>query len=509
MSIKEGGVMQGCKSFEEKLFYTFSLSDRIPENNFYRRLKSILDLSFIRKYTIHYYGKEGQSSIDPVVFFKLMLIGYMENIASDRKIVEQASMRMDMLYFLNYNIDEPLPWHSTLSRTRKLYGEELFLKVFNHILELCVHAGMVDGKIQAIDSALVKANASMHSLRNVKLASQKYYKQLNDAEEQESQDVHSCAYPAASHDPRRQSNNIHVSRTDPDAKLSTKHGRPITLNYLAQISVDVSSHIICGALGIYANIKDSRCLPYILRQTIENLSRNEIEIKKVLADTNYSSGESLKYLENNGIVGYIPCTNNYKPTREGFVYNAENDYYVCRMNKKIIFRYIHKAGNSQKEARIYRSSVEDCKECPLRNQCIKSKSQNAKELSTTVDRPYYDRAYERVHSSIGRKMKKLRSSTVEPVLGTLLDYRAMRRVRTRGIGLANKHVVLAAMAYNLKKLMKHKYYKPVIEVAIATNNLQKHINWLLREKLWMSVQYIVLLVHKTDNSDTYIHWRYY
>lgn len=139
--------MQGYKPFEEKLFYTFSLSDRVPENNFYRRLKSVLDLSFIRKHTMCYYVKEGQPSIDPVVFFKFMLIGYLENLALDRKIFEQASMRLDMLHFLNYNIDEPLPWLSTLSRTRKLYGEELFLKIFNHILGICVHAGMVDGKI--------------------------------------------------------------------------------------------------------------------------------------------------------------------------------------------------------------------------------------------------------------------------------------------------------------------------------------------------------------------------
>lgn len=66
-----------------------------------------------------------------------MLIGYMENIVSDRKIVEQASMRMDMLYFLNYNIDEPLPWHSTLSRTRKLYGEELFKSIQSYIRTMC------------------------------------------------------------------------------------------------------------------------------------------------------------------------------------------------------------------------------------------------------------------------------------------------------------------------------------------------------------------------------------
>ena len=165
--------MQGYKSYEEKLFYTFRLSERVPVNNFYRRLKGVLDLSFIRKYTQEYYGNEGQTSIDPVVFFKLMLIGYLENIPSDRKIVEQTGIRLDMLYFLNYNIDEPLPWHSTLSRTRKPYGEELFLKVFNHILELCIKVDIVDGRTQAIDSTLIKANASMVSLRvNLKIAGQ-------------------------------------------------------------------------------------------------------------------------------------------------------------------------------------------------------------------------------------------------------------------------------------------------------------------------------------------------
>ena len=119
--------MQGKKQYNEKLFLSFRLSDRIPNDNFYRRLKEVLDLSFITKQTQQYYGNEGQKSIDPVVFFKLMLIGYIENLNSDRKIIEHASMRMDMLYFIDYDIDEILPWHSTLSRTRKLYGDELFL----------------------------------------------------------------------------------------------------------------------------------------------------------------------------------------------------------------------------------------------------------------------------------------------------------------------------------------------------------------------------------------------
>lgn len=118
--------MQGNKHYQEKLFTNFQLSDRVPEDNFYRRLKSILDLSFVKQATAPYYGTEGQQSIDPIVFFKLMLVGYLENLASDRRIITTASMRLDILFFIGYNIDEPLPWHSTLSRTRQLYGEDIF-----------------------------------------------------------------------------------------------------------------------------------------------------------------------------------------------------------------------------------------------------------------------------------------------------------------------------------------------------------------------------------------------
>ena len=157
-------VMQGKKDYTEKLFTQFQLSDRVPKHNFYRRLKATLDLSFIRNATQAYYGSEGQQSIDPEVFFKLILVGYLENLNSDRKIIDHARMRLDVLYFIGYDIDEELPWHSTLSRTRQLYGEEVFLQLFQKVLSLCVSKGMVGGKRQAIDSAYIKANASMDSL---------------------------------------------------------------------------------------------------------------------------------------------------------------------------------------------------------------------------------------------------------------------------------------------------------------------------------------------------------
>lgn len=98
------------------------------------------------------------------MFFKLILVGYIENLNSDRKIIEHARMRLDILFFIGYDIDEELPWHSTLSRTRDLYGEEVFKDLFKNVLSLCVHKGMVGGKRQAIDSAYIKANASLDSL---------------------------------------------------------------------------------------------------------------------------------------------------------------------------------------------------------------------------------------------------------------------------------------------------------------------------------------------------------
>ena len=106
--------MQGKKVYSEKLFSNFQLSQRVPKTNFYRRLKEVLNLSFLYNETKKYYGSCGQKSIDPVVFYKICLVGYLENIISDRKLIEHCTMRLDILYFLGFDIDEELPWHSTL-----------------------------------------------------------------------------------------------------------------------------------------------------------------------------------------------------------------------------------------------------------------------------------------------------------------------------------------------------------------------------------------------------------
>jgi transposase len=474
--------MQGKKEYSEKLFHSFQLSQRVPENNFYRQLKRTLDLRFISQQTKLYYGTEGQQSIDPEVFFKLMLVGYLENLNSDRKIIEHASMRLDILFFIGYDIDEPLPWHSTLSRTRKLYGENIFLSLFRKVLALCISKGMVSGKRQAIDSAYIKANASMDSLVEKEVVSdtQTYLDELNENDEerpvvtQQTKKMveqhhawkkkayrgmpgHRANEGSTTDDDNRirpfyLSNHTHYSPTDLDARISTKPGKPRQLNYSGQISVDTKSHVICGAMADFADKRDSQSLPSILANTIDNLKQHDIKIKEVLADTGYSSGGALKTLEFHNITGYIPNFGQYKPTREGFTYDPKNDRYICSQGTHLIYKktYADVKGNVKKQ---YRSSRTHCKACPLRATCIGKSFE--KTIEDTIDKPYYDRMHERMQTEKARIMRKVRQSTVEPVLGTLVNFLNMKRINTRGLAQANKHVLMAALAYNLKKYMKY------------------------------------------------------
>jgi len=468
--------MQGKKHLIPKLFTSFQLSDRVPEDNFYRRLKEAIDLRWLYKATSKYYGTEGQESIDPLVFFRLMLIGYLENIGSDREIMRTVSLRLDMLYFIGYNIDEALPWHSTLSRTRQLYGEEVFKKLFKEILQQCIDKGMVSGKRQSIDSVLVKANASMDSViaKEILSDAEQYADELKEdnniqqlpQEQKKTEDAKQTGLKICNKEEtknetedksnqskKRLSNETHYSPTDPDARISTKTNKPVHLNYLGQLSVDTAHHVITNIEAHHADKRDSECLTAVLMNTVNNLKETgDLKVEEVICDGNYSSGETLGYLEQERITGYIPNPGQYKSEREGFIYHSQGDYYICPQGAVLSYKntYPDRDGYLKKE---YRSNAKDCKQCPLREQCLGTHSRQ-KKVTDTVDKPLYDRMHARMQTPRGQRMKKIRQSTVEPVIGTLVNYLAMRKVNTKGIKQANKCMIMAAVAYNIKKMMK-------------------------------------------------------
>ena len=138
--------MQGKKKLQPQLFYQIVIEKLVPADNYYRVLNSSLDLGYLYRDTKRFYGTEGQQSIDPIVFYKILLVGYLNNINSDRALLRYCADSLSIRLFLGYDLEEQLPYHSTISRTRQLYGEDVFLKLFQQVLKLCIDKGMVRGK---------------------------------------------------------------------------------------------------------------------------------------------------------------------------------------------------------------------------------------------------------------------------------------------------------------------------------------------------------------------------
>jgi hypothetical protein len=258
--------------------------------------------------------------------------------------------------------------------------------------------------------------------------------------------------------PKYLSNHTHYSPTDPDAKISVKPGKARQLNYSGQLAVDDAHHVIIGACASSSGSKDSVIFPDIMDQTLENCSVNQIPTDEVLADAGYSSGEALKYCKEKGINAFIPNFGQYKPQREGFVFNKEENRYECTKeggNHAFLPYKDTKTDSKGYTKKIYRSSERDCKNCPLRAQCC-GKMTKFKKLDDTIHKPLYDEMHDKLKRDpdYTRFLTKRRSSRVEPVLGTLINFHNMKRVNTRGIKNANKHVLMAALTYNLKKYLK-------------------------------------------------------
>ena len=495
--------MQGKKTYQEKLFNQFQLSDRVPLTNFYRRLNEVLDLQFLYGLTQEYYGSSGQKSIDPIVFFKLCLVGYLENIISDRKLMDHCSMRLDILYFIGYDIDEELPWHSTISRTRQLFPEAVFEEVFTRILTLCIDKGMVSGHTQAIDSAPVKANASMDSLelrvpaeeleahlqkirhissvdkpvpiRKAKNNKASKTQQSLTATAKELQALQTRNKKWAKDQDQRPgsgnkgskytSNKTHYSPTDPDARISVKPGKARKLNYQSQLSVDTANHVITDIAAYHADKKDNQYLQDIAKRLQKRLWKQGLVWQNCVADTGYSSGENYAFLEQRNLQSFIPPHGTYKGGPTGFVYQEAEDHYICPQGKIIPFTkvFIEKKSNTKKKE--YRASKKVCIDCPIRSSCL-GKSSQEKRLTVTYYRPEYERNNARVNSKQGRYMKSKRQSTVEPVFGTLTQFMGLRKINTIGIQQANKVMHLAAIAYNLKKYLKFVKKTPISNLGV-------------------------------------------
>jgi len=141
-----------------------SLEDLVPEDNFYRRLQEKLDLSFVRELVEDRYAASGRPSVDPEVFFRLQLVMFYEGIRSERELMRIVADRLSLRWYVGYDLFEPLPDHSSLTRIRDRFGLPVFREFFERIVQLCVEAGLVWGGELYFDATKVDANASLDSI---------------------------------------------------------------------------------------------------------------------------------------------------------------------------------------------------------------------------------------------------------------------------------------------------------------------------------------------------------
>jgi len=317
-----------------------SLEELVPKDNFYRHLQATLDLSFVRELVRVCYACSGRPSVDPVVFFRLQLVMFFEDIRSERQLMEVAADRLSIRWYLGYDLLEPLPDHSSLTRIRERYGLEIFRRFFERIVEECFEAGLVWGEELYFDSTKVKADADVDSLRSRSIA-QNHLKEL--FEETGNQEIEDFATPypspyesavealptagdeslkennarsedwisrdgrqerAFSSGSRKRTADRLVSTTDPDATpMRLGSEGETTLGYQAHYVVDGGkARVILNVLVTPSEVSENRPMLELLWRTA---FRWRLLPHQVTGDAKYGTAENVGAIESANIRAYV------------------------------------------------------------------------------------------------------------------------------------------------------------------------------------------------------------
>ena len=158
--------MQGTHVFQPRTETAIDLESFIAEDHFLRKVDCVLELPFVRDITAACYAAGmGRSSIDPEVFFRMLLVAYLYGIKSDRRLCEEVRYNLAYRWFCRLSLEDDIPDHSSLSRIRDRYGEEIFETVFRRVVVLCKGKGLVAQECHVMtDATLIAADASLNSL---------------------------------------------------------------------------------------------------------------------------------------------------------------------------------------------------------------------------------------------------------------------------------------------------------------------------------------------------------
>ena len=456
--------MMGRQDEPEQLFYRFNLEHHVPPGHLLRQIDGVLDLTSIRRAVAPYYAAGGRPSIDPELMIRMLLIGYAFGIRSERRLCDEVHLNLAYRWFCRLGLEGDVPDHSTFSKNRhgRFRDSDLFRRLFEQVVRLCMQAGLVGGEGFAIDASVIEADASRNRKVGGKLTEwpedeavtqpvREYLAALDQAAEAEAAAKERASQAASDDMPTGNppSEPKFTSLTDPAAAWTNKGQMKVVFAYGDNYLIDTKTAIILDVEATPARWQaEVASTKTMLVRTEETLG---LKPARLTADTAYGSGLMIGWLMQRGIVPHIPILDREHQTkgqftRSDFTFNAKQNVFICPGGKTL-----KSSGLIRDDGTIpYLASTKDCRACLLKSKC----TTGAKRI---VTRNLFEAEREQVKAL--KDTKEFKKSArerkkIEMLFAHLKRNLGLRRLRLRGLTGANDEFLLAATIQNLKKLVR-------------------------------------------------------
>jgi transposase len=441
-------MMGRLKNDQGQLFYEFRLGDAVPEDHLVRKIDTALDLSWLRSELASHYSSTGRPSIDPELMIRMLIVGYVFAIRSERLICREVQVNLAYRWFCKLGIEDAIPDHSAFSRTRhqRFRRGDVFRQVFERVVEACIAAGLVGGEGFAVDASLIQADAN----KQRSIVGEDWRKDRDPARSSRAVKEYLAtlddkAWGAASDVVPK-----FVSPSDPAAQWTGAHKGPAFFAYANNYLIDVK-------FGVIVDVEASRAI----RQAEVGAARTMIERteerfglkpERLAADTAYGAARMLNWLvEEKDIAPHIPVFDRSKRddgtfSRSDFRYDRASDVYHCPAGKTLTTTGTLVNGGT---TLLYLARKHDCDGCKLRAQCC------PKVPFRKIPRDQHEAARDIARSFAGTEafeQSKRERKKIEMRFAHLKRILRLGRLRLRGPRGAQDEFVLAAIAQNLRRL---------------------------------------------------------
>jgi transposase len=448
---------------QEQFFYEYRLDDLVPADHLVRKLDTLVDLSWLRAELAPYYSHTGRPSIDPELMVRMLLVGYVFAIRSERQLCSELQVNMAYRWFCGLSIESHIPDHSLFSRARheRFRAADLLRRVFEHVVDTCIATGLVGGEAFSVDASLIQAD--VNQVRRVPgdqpvawpegaRASRAVREYLQALDEE------SDTTPNGGGKQRRR---MAISLTDPQATWAAYRRRRSIFAYHANYLLDHKTGIIVDAEGNRANRVDEN--QAALDMVARVARRFALKPKRLAADTAYGSAATLKRLVEHGIEPHIPVIdksqrNDGTFSRADFTYDQSRDLYSCPSGKELkTTGRVHDG-----RTRLYRASKSDCGHCAMKQRCCPNTPH--RRVPRDIDEEVREQVRALADTPAFRRSRDERKK-VEMAFAHMKRIFKLDRLRLRGLNGARDEILLTATAQNLRKMAKYVSRPPPSRIA--------------------------------------------